>query len=132
MRHRYFRPGPTTPIARQMRLPLLWIAPAVAALSAPAASGGSVTIGSPLTSAAQVASCGPSTFTNTAVGIGTPAAPYDGVIVRWRMKLQAAGGSFTYKLRVIRSAGGSNYTGAGTGPAQTAPSAGVNVLTLPT
>src|SRR5689334_13250404 len=111
---------------------LLGIVLAAAALAAPACAEASVTIGSPLTSAAQVASCGPSTFTNTAVGIGTLAAPYDGVIVRWRMKLQAAGGSFTYKLRVIRPAGGSNYTGAGTGPAQTAPSAGVNVLNLPT
>ena len=115
-----------------MRLPLLWIAPAVAALAAPAGAGGSVTIGSPLTSAAQVASCGPSTFTNTAVGAGTLQAPYDGVIVRWRMKLQTGGGSFTYKLRVIRPAGGSNYTGAGTGPAQTVPAAGVNVIALPT
>src|SRR5689334_20701557 len=132
MRHHYFRPGRATPIARQMRLPLLWIAPAVAALAAPAGAGGSVTIGSPLTSAAQVASCGPSTFTNTAVGAGTLQAPYDGVIVRWRMKLQTGGGSFTYKLRVIRPAGGSNYTGAGTGPAQTVPAAGVNVIALPT
>jgi hypothetical protein len=111
---------------------VLGIALAAAALAAPAGAGASTTIGSPLTSAAQVASCGPSTFTNTAVGIGTLQAPYDGVIVRWRMKLQTGGGSFTYKLRVIRPAGGSNYTGAGTGPAQTAPAAGVNVIELPT
>jgi IPT/TIG domain-containing protein len=111
---------------------LLGIALAAAALAAPAGAGASTTIGSPLTSAAQVSTCGTATFTNTAVGIGTLAAPYDGVIVRWRMKLQTGGGSSNYNLRVLRPAGGSNYTGAGTGPAQTAPSAGVNVLALPT
>jgi len=38
-------------------------------------------------------------FTNTAVGVGTLQAPYDGVIVRWRMKLQSGGGSFTHERR---------------------------------
>ncbi len=45
--------------------------------------------------------------------------------------MAAAGGSFAYKLRVLRPAGGSSYTGAGTGPGQTAPSVGTNVITLP-
>lgn len=111
---------------------LLGIALATAALAAPAGASASTTIGSPLTAAASGGTCGDGTFTNTALAAGTLLAPFDGVIVRWRMKLPAAGGSFTYKLRVLRPAGGSTYTGAGTGPAQTASSVGVNVLTLPT
>jgi hypothetical protein len=68
---------------------------------------------------------------NTALAAGTLQAPIDGVVLRWRLALAApGGGSFTYKLRVLRPAGGGMYTGAGTGPAQTAPSTGVNVLTL--
>jgi hypothetical protein len=105
---------------------------AAAALAIPTASGAATTVGSPLTAAASVATCGAGTFTNKAVAGGTVAAPFDGVVVQWRLKLQAAGGINAYKLRVIRPAGGSNYTGAGTGPGQTAPSAGVNVMTLPT
>jgi hypothetical protein len=68
---------------------------------------------------------------NRALAAGTLQAPLDGVVVRWRLALAApGGGSFTYNLRVLRPAGGGMYTGAGTGPAQTAPSTGVNVLTL--
>jgi hypothetical protein len=108
------------------------IALAAAALAVPAGASASVTIGSPLTATPSSGTCGTGTFTNTALGAGTLLAPFDGVIVRWRMKLLSGGGSFTYQLRVLRPAGGSTYTGAGTGPAQTAPVAGVNVLTLPT
>jgi IPT/TIG domain len=104
----------------------------VATLAIPAAAGAAATVGSPLTAAASVATCGTATFTNTAVGGGVVAAPFDGVVVRWRLKLQAAGGSNAYRVRVIHPAGGSNYTGAGTGPGQTAPLAGVNIITLPT
>ena len=117
---------------RQGSPPLAALAVMAAALAIPSAAGAATTIGSPLAAAAQVGTCGTATFTNTALGVGTLKAPFDGVVVRWRIRIQAAGGSFTYKLRVLRPAGGSNYTGAGTGPAQTAPSAGVNVLTLPT
>jgi hypothetical protein len=102
------------------------------ALAIPSAARAAATVGSPLTAAASVATCGAGTFTNKAVAGGTVAAPFDGVVVRWRLKLQAAGGSNAYKLRVIHPAGGSNYTGAGTGPGQLAPLAGVNTVTLPT
>jgi hypothetical protein len=111
---------------------LLGIALATAALAAPACAEASTTIGSPLASAASVSTCGGATYTNTALAAGALQAPFDGVIVRWRMKLQAAGGSSMYTLRVLRPATGSTYTGAGSAPAQTAPLAGVNVLTLAT
>jgi len=90
------------------------------------------TVGSQLTLAPAAASCGgTATFMNRALAAGTLQAPIDGVVLRWRLALAApGGGSFTYKLRVLRPAGGGMYTGAGTGPAQTAPSTGVNVLTL--
>jgi IPT/TIG domain len=111
---------------------LLAIALAAAAFAAPAGADASTTIGSPLTAAPSNATCGTGTFTNTALAAGTLLAPFDGVVVRWRMSLFVGAGSFTYKLRVLHPAGGSTYTGAGTGPAQTAPSAGLNVLTLST
>jgi hypothetical protein len=105
----------------------------VAALVAlPAVAGASTTVGSPLTAAPSSGTCGAGTFTNTALSSGTLLAPFDGVIVRWRLNLSAAGGSFAYKLRVLHPAGGTTYTGVSTGPAQTAPLAGLNVLTLPT
>jgi IPT/TIG domain len=109
----------------------LGIALAAATLAAPAGALASSTIGSPLTATATSGSCGGSTYADTALAAGTLQAPFDGVIVRWRLKLPSGGGSYGYKLRVLRPAGGTNYTGAGTGPAQTAPAAGVNVLTLP-
>ena len=111
---------------------LAGVALAAAALAMPAEVSAATTIGSPLTATPSSGTCGTGTFTNTALAAGTLQAPFDGVIVRWRMDLPVSGGISTYKLRVLRPAGGSTYTGAGTGPAQTAPSAGVNVLTLST
>ena len=103
------------------------------ALALPAAAGAATTVGSALTATPESSStCGLATFTNTALATGMLHAPFDGVIVRWRLAIATAGGSFAYKLRVLRPAGGSTYTGAGTGPGQTAPSAGKNVITLPT
>jgi hypothetical protein len=67
---------------------------------------------------------------NTALGAGMLQAPFDGAVVRWRLAIAEPGGTHTYKLRVLRPTGASSYTGAGTGPAQTAPLAGVNVLPL--
>ena len=98
---------------------------AAVALALPAAAGAATTVGSALTATPESsATCGLGTFTNTVLATGMLHAPFDGVIVRWRLKMAAAGGSFAYKLRVLRPAGGSTYTGAGTGPGQTAPSVG--------
>ena len=58
-----------------------------------------------------------STWTNTALAPGeTLASPSDGTVVRWRI-VGATGGPFS--LRVLTPAGGTTYTGAGTGPPQT-------------
>ncbi len=94
------------------------------------ASANATTLGSTLTATPDKSSCGATTYTNTALGSGTLEAPFNGVLVRWRLDLAVPGGSYTYKLRVLRPDGGSSYTGAGTGPSQSAPSAGVNVLAL--
>jgi hypothetical protein len=56
----------------------------------------------------------------------------DGVIVRWRLSLPTSGGSNLYRLRIMQPVPGGKYRGDGTGPPQMAPSAGVNLLTLPT
>jgi hypothetical protein len=89
------------------------------------------TFGSSLSAAPEKSNCGTSTFTNTALPTGL-AAPFAGAIVRWRMDLQEPGGANLYKLRILRPAGGSNYTAVGTGPGQTAAFAGIDTLTLPT
>jgi hypothetical protein len=108
------------------------MAPVLGLLLGAGGASAATTVGSQLTLAPVVASCGgTATFMNTALAAGTLQAPIDGVVLRWRLALAApGGGSFTYKLRVLRPAGGGMYMGAGTGPAQTAPSTGVNVLTL--
>jgi hypothetical protein len=94
-------------------------------------AGAATTIGSTLSVDPEHSTCGPSTFTNTALA-SSLGAPFSGAIVRWRMDLQEAGGANLYKLRILRPAGGSTYTAIGTGPGQTAPLAGINTLTLPT
>lgn len=113
-----------------LRLAVLLLASAAALALCPSA-GAATTIGSPLSIAPEHSSCGSGTFTNTALA-DSLTAPFTGVIVRWRMALQEAGGANLYKLRVLRPAGGTKYTGVGTGPAQTAPLAGINVLDLST
>jgi IPT/TIG domain len=114
--------------------PTRWAAGPIAltvGLLIPSAALASVTVGSPLMAAPEnPASCGGSTDFDRALGAGTLAVPFDGVIVRWRLDIATGGGSSTYQLRVLRPAGGSSYTGAGTGPAQMAPAAGVNMLAL--
>ena len=113
------------------RFPLIAIT--AAALLFPGAASGATTMGSPLTSAPEKSAfCGSGTFTNTALATGLLKAPFDGVIVRWRLAISTGAGAFAYKLRVLRPAGGKSYTAVGTGPAQLAPLAGANLLTLPT
>ena len=108
------------------------IAASAFVLATAAAQASTVTVGSPLTIAPVKATCGVSaTFTDSALGAGTLAAPSNGVIVSWRIAVAQASGTQKYELRVLRPVGGSSYTGAGTGPPQSASAAGVNELTLP-
>jgi hypothetical protein len=116
--------------SRRLRLLLLVLASASLLGLCPSA-GAATTFGSTFPVAPEKTTCGTGTFTNTALA-GTPAAPFAGAVVRWRMDLAQGGGANLYKLRVLRPAGGSSYTAVGSGPAQTAPLAGVNTLTLPT
>jgi hypothetical protein len=104
---------------------------AAVVLAAPATASGAVTIGSPLTLDPSSSSdtCGTGTFTNTALAGGL-LAPFDGRIVRWRIKIAAPGGSYLYALRVLQPLPGGSYRGDGSGPPQTAPSVGINTLTL--
>jgi hypothetical protein len=103
-----------------------------AALAVPSAAGATtVTIGSQLTAPVNTgATCGASTFTNVKLASGLT-APFDGLIVRWRLNSWAPSGSLMYKLRVLHPNGDGSYRGAGTGPPQATASAGVNVLPLP-
>jgi hypothetical protein len=101
---------------------LRWVAPivAVALLSFGAtARAETVTVGSPLTQAFEPAEFNAlATIANSA--LPEPGAhvtsPIDGTIVRWRV-LDAEGGPL--KLRVLRPAGGTSYTGAGTSGPET-------------
>jgi hypothetical protein len=113
---------------------ILALGAVTSALASPGAADAAATIGSLLTKAPEESSCGPnSTFANVAVA--APAmlkAPYDGVVVRWRMSLQAPGGAYEYKLRIVEPPpSGNTYKFVASGPPQKAPSAGVNVLALP-
>lgn len=117
--------------SRGRRLLLVVLAGASMLLGLCPSAGAATTFGSTFPVAPENTSCGSGTFTNTALA-DTPAAPFAGAIVRWRMDLAQGGGANLYKLRVLRPAGGSSYTAVGSGPGQTAPLAGVNVLTLPT
>jgi Ca2+-binding RTX toxin-like protein len=96
-------------------------------LATPAMSGAAVTIGSDLAAPADdTVFCAPDpaivcTGVQTALPGRQITSPIDGVIVRWRMR----DSSGTFALRVIRSAGGGNYTGAGTSAPVTAASPGV-------
>jgi hypothetical protein len=102
------------------------------ALAIPAAASAATTIGSPLSSPNTGGTCGiTQTTINATLATGTRQAPFDGFIVRWRLSLPVSGGSHHYSLRVLHPNGGTSYTGVATGPPQTAPAAGVNVLTLP-
>jgi hypothetical protein len=98
----------------------LFLAVAVAAALAGSpspAQAATVTIGSPLTGTfSPGTSTAPDTWTNTVLPAGeTLSSPSDGTIVRWRI-VGATGGPFY--LRVLTPAGGTSYTGAGTGPPQ--------------
>jgi IPT/TIG domain len=110
---------------------LILVLTAASALALCPVAVAATTIGSPLSVAPEHSTSGSGTFTNTSLA-GSLTAPFTGAIVRWRLDVADPGGANLYKLRILRPAGGSNYTAVGTGPAQTAPVAGINVLTLPT
>jgi Ca2+-binding RTX toxin-like protein len=83
-----------------------------------------VTIGSDLSGATDQIGCGaePCTAVQTVIPGRTVASPINGVVVRWRV----ANASGTLTLRVVRDAGGGNFTGVGrsaTGTVTTPPAA---------
>ena len=92
---------------------------ALGALSLPVASQGAVTIGGDTsTPAPGIAGCSiiPSdscTFVQAVDPTAPVTAPFDGVIVSWRVR----GNSFAARLslRVVQAAGGTSYTGIATG-----------------
>jgi hypothetical protein len=64
------------------------------------------------------------TIVQTAVGSGTAAAPIDGVVVRWRVKTNGAGGPFG--LRIAKPFTGNLLIGAGASVLESATVAGTN------
>jgi hypothetical protein len=110
------------------RLAILSLTVAAAALAAPASGQAALTIGGdasstafdaapPCTDPAQICTIAP-----LANPIGQVAAPFDGVVVRWRVFGDSRGSGF--RLRILRPLGGGLFTGAGTGePEVVAPGA---------
>jgi hypothetical protein len=118
----------TPPRFRHLR----WVLPiaAVALLSFGAtARAATVTVGSPLT---QNFEPGPFNALATAANSTLPepganvTSPISGTIVRWRV-LGASGGPF--RLRVLRPAGGTSFTGVGTSGPETPASPGLQTFT---
>jgi uncharacterized protein DUF11 len=94
----------------------------VLAVLVPASAAQAVTtVGSDLSKAANASVCGPAVACTYFTGDATTAAPvaaapFDGVIVRWRVKAGSAAPSA--RLRVLRAAGSGSYTGVATGDSQ--------------
>ena len=108
--------------------------PAVAIVTSLLLAGpayGSITVGSPLTvpmfSTSTCGNAGGCTRANTALGDAGAqlTSPVTGTVVRWRLGGDYSG---TFKLRVLRPAGGGQYRGAGTSPPMTA--SGTTTLTV--
>jgi len=85
------------------------------ALALPGSAGAAVTIGDDTSTAGNDdLICGMApvcTFVQTQHGSRPVTAPFDGVIVRWRMRAVVTG---SFRLRVVRPLGGGLFTGAGT------------------
>ncbi|MDX6699422.1 MAG: hypothetical protein QOE65_2819 [Solirubrobacteraceae bacterium] len=112
---------------------------AAALLALPAAAPAAVTIGSNLTGtpADNLGSYCPGggfcTGTNLALPATSTAAngltsPINGVVVRWRVKTGSTGNN-PVAFRVLRSAGGTSFTGAGTSATESLNASTVNATT---
>jgi hypothetical protein len=97
------------------RAGLLCTGAAILALAFPVAGVAKVTIGEDTSVAGDDTFVCPSgstcTFVQAAHGARPVTAPFDGVIVRWRMRAAVTG---NFKLRVVRPLGAGLFTGAGT------------------
>jgi len=105
-----------------MRTRALALATVLAALAPAAAADAASTIGSDLSQPASTTTCGTACTAFTVVrATGSPVAvvPYDGVVVRWRVKAGLATSGVT--LRALRSAGTDAYVGVGAGDPQDVP-----------
>ena len=99
----------------------LALAAIVAALGPAAAAQAATTVGSDLTKAATASVCAPASSCTYFTGDATTAAPtavvpFDGVLVRWRVK--AGSPSSAVRLRMLRPAGTGTYLTAGTSDPQ--------------
>jgi uncharacterized repeat protein (TIGR01451 family) len=95
----------------------LALAMVLAALGPAAAADAATTVGSDLSKAATDTVCAPGVGCTYFTGDGTTGAPvavapFDGVIVRWRVKSGSAASAVA--LRALRATGGGNYVGVGT------------------
>lgn len=102
----------------------LALATLLAALGPAAAAQAATTVGSNLSKSATIAPCAsPCTmFTgDNATAAPSVVAPFDGVIVRWRVK---TGGAATLALRTLRPAGTGSYTGVAASDVQSVSAAG--------
>lgn len=98
-----------------MRPRALALAVALAALGPAVAARAATTVGSDLARPANATACATSCTaftTQSSAGAPVAVAPWDGVIVRWRVRAGAAAGGIA--LRAVRSSGTGAYVGAGT------------------
>jgi len=95
----------------------------VALVLPPATATAAVTVGPDVNvSAVENWGCGPGpcTFVNVQHPAATLTAPFDGVVVRWRVQtVDGGGGSGPMSLRVVRQLPGGAFTGAGTSATET-------------
>jgi len=106
----------------------MWLATgclAAVMLAVPAVSRAAVTIGSDLSPEVMFAgTCDgavPCTVTNTALPGRQIVSPNDGVVVRWRVRVDTGVDPETGRLKVIRPAGGGTYTSVNTSATRTFP-----------
>jgi hypothetical protein len=105
----------------------LAITAVLAALGPAAAADAATTVGSDLSKAATATVCSQGVACTYFTGDGTTGAPtavapFDGVIVRWRVKSGSPASGLA--LRTLRATGGGNYTGVGKSESQELQQAG--------
>jgi hypothetical protein len=109
-----------------------------AMLVAPPSAQAAVTIGSDLSpNAGNQNPCAPvagmpCTIANLQLPGEQVTAPFDGVVVRWRVEAVSGDTGTPVRLRVVRDAGGSAFTAVGTSATRTIPMTGLETFSFAT
>jgi hypothetical protein len=121
-------PGASLPAVKRAGVGSAGLALTVAAtLLVPASASAAVTIGSDLApDPTAPVSCGPGdpacTIANTVVQGASTGSPFDGVVVRWRVRsAEANAGGNPARLKIVRPNGAGTFTGLSTSATQVIP-----------